>query len=144
MRQGQLSRTVRRRSIFRRGEASSFRLDTCTSGTLRRGDRVIRPYDYIRCGETSKKVALTFRHLNVVVRSPPSYERWAEIARLLPRGFRPSGRVQSFGYLVAELFASASAARESALLESTKARVVPFVAFFKYLINYSLRAVFLK
>jgi len=28
-------------------------MDTCTQ---RRGDRAISPYDYIRCGETSKKV----------------------------------------------------------------------------------------
>jgi len=29
---------------------------TCTSGTQKRGDRAIVPYDYIRCGETSEKV----------------------------------------------------------------------------------------
>jgi len=31
-------------------------LNTCIFGAERRGDRVISPYDYIRCGETSKKV----------------------------------------------------------------------------------------
>jgi len=38
-------------SIFRR------RLDTCTSGAQRRGNRAIDSYDYIRCGETLKKVS---------------------------------------------------------------------------------------
>jgi len=37
----------------------------------------------------------TSRRLNVVVRSPPSYERWAEMARQLLRGVRPSGCPQS-------------------------------------------------
>jgi len=32
------------------------RMDTCTSGAQRRGDRAIGPYDYIRCGEMSEKV----------------------------------------------------------------------------------------
>jgi len=31
-------------------------MDTCTSGTQRRGDRAIGSYDYISCGETSEKV----------------------------------------------------------------------------------------
>jgi len=31
-------------------------MDICTSGTQRRGDRAVGPYDYIICGETSEKV----------------------------------------------------------------------------------------
>jgi len=41
----------------------------------------------------------TSRRLNVVVRSPPSLERWAEMARQLPRGVRLSGYPQSSGML---------------------------------------------
>jgi len=31
-------------------------MDTCTSGTRRRGDRAIGPYDYVSCGKISEKV----------------------------------------------------------------------------------------
>jgi len=31
-------------------------MDTCTSGTQRRGDKAIGPYDYVSGGETSDKV----------------------------------------------------------------------------------------
>jgi len=50
-------------------------MDTYTSGTQRRGDRTIGPYDYISCGETSENAAPTSRRLNVVVLSPPLYPR---------------------------------------------------------------------
>jgi len=33
------------------------RMDTCTSGAQRKGDRTIGPSDYISCGETSEKVS---------------------------------------------------------------------------------------
>jgi len=36
-------------------------MDTCTSGTQRKGNRAIGPYDYIRGGETSKKVGCSIR-----------------------------------------------------------------------------------
>jgi len=39
-----------------RWTSSADRMDTCTSGAQRRGNRAISPYDYIRCGETSEKV----------------------------------------------------------------------------------------
>jgi len=54
-------------------------MDTCTSGTQRRGDRAIGPYDYVSGGDTSEKVgcnicssAPTSRRLNVVCGPRPS------------------------------------------------------------------------
>jgi len=37
------------------------RLDTSTSGIQRRRDKAIGPYDYIRCGESSKKFGCSIR-----------------------------------------------------------------------------------
>jgi len=54
----------------------------------KKGVRILRPVE---------DAAPMSRRLNVMVRPPPSYERWIEMMRQLSRGVRPSGHPQSTG-----------------------------------------------
>jgi len=68
-------------------------------GQFLRGNRrnlaeagVVRKISFPRRVASMPNICTTFHHLNTVVRSSPSYERWAETASQLSRGVRPSGR----------------------------------------------------
>jgi len=72
----------------------------CAPGRVPPLDPPATPLMQHRSGLRKILYCSTSRRLNAVVRSLPSYERWAEMARQLPRGVRPSGRPQSSGKIL--------------------------------------------
>jgi len=72
-------------------------MDTCTSGTQRRGNRAIGPYDYIRCGETSEKVGCSIGSAWVVVGAAFNERGYGEVWRVFKEEWMSTRSVFSCG-----------------------------------------------